>query len=52
MWNLIDSGLRHYFREHPAVHAALPGLLNDVAAGRTTPGFAAFKAVGESEILN
>ncbi len=41
MWGLIDSGLRHYFREHPAVHAALPGLLQDVAEGRTTPGFAA-----------
>ncbi len=41
MWGLIDSGLRHYFREHPAVHAALPGLLHDVAEGRATPGFAA-----------
>jgi LAO/AO transport system kinase len=41
MWGLIDSGLRHYFREHPAVHAALPGLLQDVAEGRTTPGSAA-----------
>ena len=43
MWGLIDSGLRHYFREHPAVHAALPGVLNDVAEGHTTPGIAAFR---------
>ncbi len=41
MWSLIDSGLRHYFRAHPLVHAALPGLLADVAEGRTTPGAAA-----------
>lgn len=42
MWGLIDSGLRHYFREHPDVHAALPALLHNVAevAGKT-PGFAA-----------
>ena len=43
MWSLIDSGLRHYFREHPAVHAALPGLSKDVAEGRTTPGAAAYR---------
>ncbi|WP_301102208.1 methylmalonyl Co-A mutase-associated GTPase MeaB [Propionivibrio sp.] len=43
MWGLIDSGLRHYFREHPVVHAALPGLLHDVAEGRTTPGAAAYR---------
>ena len=43
MWSLIDSGLRHYFREHPAVHAALPGLLLDVAEGRITPGSAAYR---------
>ena len=41
MWGLIDSGLRHYFREHPDVHAALPALLHNVAEGRATPGFAA-----------
>ena len=41
MWSLIDSGLRHFFHAHPAVHAALPGLLHDVAEGRTTPGVAA-----------
>lgn len=41
MWNLIDSGLRHYFRSHPAVRSALPELSGDVAEGRTTPGAAA-----------
>jgi len=43
MWNLIDSGLRHYFREHATVHAALPVLSRAVAAGATTPGAAAQK---------
>ncbi|SBT07183.1 putative GTPase CC_2483 [Candidatus Accumulibacter aalborgensis] len=41
MWNLIDSGLRQYFRSHPAVRSALPELSGDVAEGRTTPGAAA-----------
>jgi LAO/AO transport system kinase len=41
MWNLIDSGLRRYFRSHPAVRSALPELSRDVAEGRTTPGAAA-----------
>ncbi len=41
MWGLIDSGLRTYFREHPAVRQILPALLTDVAEGRVTPGAAA-----------
>jgi len=41
MWSLIDSGLRRYFRAHPAIRAALPELSSDVAEGRTTPGAAA-----------
>lgn len=41
MWSLIDSGLRNYFRSHPAVRGALPDLSHDVAEGRTTPGAAA-----------
>jgi LAO/AO transport system kinase len=41
MWSLIDSGLRRYFRAHPAVRSALPELSRDVAEGRTTPGAAA-----------
>ena len=43
MWNLIDSGLRHYFREHPAVSATLPDLSRAVAEGLTTPGAAAHR---------
>ncbi|MBS1226887.1 MAG: transport system ATPase [Proteobacteria bacterium] len=50
MWSLIDSGLRHYFHAHPAVHAALPGLLHDVAEGRTTPGVAANRLLHSLEI--
>ena len=46
MWNMIDSGLRHYFREFPAVHSALPGMSHDVAEGRMTPGSAAQKLLG------
>lgn len=46
MWNMIDSGLRHYFREFPDVHAALPSMSKDVAEGRMTPGAAAHKLLG------
>ena len=41
MWSMIESGLHYRFRNHPSVHAALPGLSRDVAAGRVTPGAAA-----------
>ena len=43
MWSLIDSGLRQYFRQHPAVRASLPELSAAVADGRTTPGAAAHR---------
>ena len=43
MWNMIESGLHHFFKHHADVHAALPELTRDVAEGRTTPGFAAHK---------
>lgn len=46
MWNLIDSGLRQFFRHHPAVQADLPGLLDQVDAGRTTPTAAAYRLLG------
>lgn len=46
MWNMIDSGLRNYFREYPTVHAALPGVSRDVSEGRVTPGSAAQKLLG------
>lgn len=41
MWSMIESGLHHRFRNHPSIHAALPGISQDVAAGRMTPGAAA-----------
>jgi LAO/AO transport system kinase len=41
MWALIESGLHTRFREHPAVQAALPGLLGAVEDGRVTPAAAA-----------
>ena len=43
MWQLIDNGLRHRFREHPAVKAALPATAETVANGTTTPTLAAHK---------
>ena len=43
MWSLIDSGLRQYFRQHPAVRASLPELSACVADGRATPGAAAHR---------
>ena len=43
MWQLIDSGLRHRFREHPGVAAALPDLCGAVETGSTTPGLAAHR---------
>ena len=43
MWSLIDSGLRQYFRQHPAVRASLAELSKAVSAGRTTPGAAAYR---------
>ena len=50
MWSLIDSGLRHYFHAHPAVHAALPGLTRDVAEGRATPSAAAYRLLHSLEV--
>ena len=41
MWSMIESGLHHMFRTHPAVSGALPGLSKDVASGKVTPGAAA-----------
>jgi LAO/AO transport system kinase len=47
MWSLIDSGLRQYFRQHPAVRASLAELSQAVSAGRTTPGAAAYRLLEE-----
>jgi LAO/AO transport system kinase len=41
MWELIDSGLRLRFREHPLVHAELSRLSHAVERGSTTPASAA-----------
>lgn len=41
MWQLIDSGLRQYFRQHPRVRANLPALIRSVEQGHTTPAVAA-----------
>jgi LAO/AO transport system kinase len=41
MWELIDSGLRLRFREHPLVHTELSKLSHAVENGSTTPASAA-----------
>ena len=46
MWQLIDSGLRQHFREHPGVRGALPELTQAVEAGITTPTSAAHRLLG------
>ncbi len=46
MWQLIDSGLRHRFREHQGVKAALPSLTESVEKGETTPTAAAHRLLG------
>ena len=43
MWQLIDTGLRHRFREHPAVQATLPDTARAVAAGSLSPTVAAHR---------
>jgi LAO/AO transport system kinase len=41
MWDLVHARLRSDFEAHPAVRAALPETLSDVAAARTAPSVAA-----------
>jgi LAO/AO transport system kinase len=41
MWERIDAGLKHDFRDEPAVSALLPQLTNDVEAGRVPASTAA-----------
>ncbi len=41
MWSLIESGLHHFFKHHPAVCRDLPDLARAVEEGRTTPTAAA-----------
>ncbi len=42
MWQLIDSGLRQYFRHHPRVQQNLNTLTQSVEQGHTTPATAAY----------
>ncbi len=42
MWQLIDSGLRQYFRQHPQVKDMLPRLTHSVEQGITSPTAAAY----------
>ena len=41
MWERIEAGLHARFNEHPAVRAALPGLTEEVRAGRLAASVAA-----------
>ncbi len=41
MWSMIEGGLHHRFRSHPAVRANLPHLSQQVAQGGMAPGSAA-----------
>jgi LAO/AO transport system kinase len=41
MWERIDAGLRASFRQHPAVRAALPSVLQQVGDGRLIASVAA-----------
>jgi LAO/AO transport system kinase len=46
MWQMIDSGLRARFRDHPGVRGALPQLLDAVEGGTVTPAAAAQQLLG------
>lgn len=41
MWDMIETGLQHRFRAHPAVQKDLPKLTHDVENGSMTPSAAA-----------
>jgi len=41
MWERVEAGLRQRFRQHPAVRAALPGIAEEVNAGRLAASVAA-----------
>ncbi|MDR1709416.1 MAG: methylmalonyl Co-A mutase-associated GTPase MeaB [Candidatus Accumulibacter sp.] len=49
MWSLIENGLRQLFKGNPQVHASLPALTQQVAAGQTTPNTAAQKLLSYLE---
>jgi LAO/AO transport system kinase len=41
MWERIEAGLRQRFKNHPAVRDAMPGITDDVRAGRLAASVAA-----------
>jgi LAO/AO transport system kinase len=41
MWERIETGLKTWFREHPAVREQLPALSAEVSAGRVAASVAA-----------
>ncbi len=47
MWQLIDSGLRHRFREHPGIRTSLPEVAMAVQNGETTPTAAAHRLLNQ-----
>jgi LAO/AO transport system kinase len=46
MWERIDAGLRSAFRQHAAVRAALPSVLQQVGEGRLIASVAARRLLG------
>jgi len=46
MWERIDAGLRAAFRQHPAVRAALPSVLQQVGDGQLIASVAARQLLG------
>jgi LAO/AO transport system kinase len=46
MWQMIDSGLRARFRDHPGVRAMLPQVLDAVEGGTLPPAAAAEQLLG------
>ncbi|MDR2014402.1 MAG: methylmalonyl Co-A mutase-associated GTPase MeaB [Azoarcus sp.] len=46
MWELIDTGLKQRFRQHPQIRAELPGFVEAVEEGRVTPSAAARELLG------
>jgi LAO/AO transport system kinase len=46
MWERIEAGLRHDFRNHPAVRALLQEITTEVESGRLPASIAARKLLG------
>ena len=52
MWERIDAGLRAAFRQHPAVRAALPDMLQQVGEGQVVASVAARRLLGAMGLGN